>query len=221
VGQNVPFVTGSFTSTCTGDGAQNPFQTIFPETKQLADLQASALNESFVSVKVGDVNGNAVTSSLMTVNDRTDGTLLFDVQDRSVKAGETFTVKYDPDDLEYIALYQDGAHIATARKKYQFAMAVADLNEGEGEIVHKALESRREYWQVLEERREDIDADMRTMGFEAINFRLIHKHALNRMEGEALDNLLEAAAVIPTKTKEKPVRVRLYDDSDADGSIIS
>jgi hypothetical protein len=135
--------------------------------------------------------------------------------------GETFTVKYDPDDLEYIALYQDGAHIATARKKYQFAMAVADLNEGEGEIVHKALESRREYWQVLEERREDIDADMRAMGFEAINFRLIHKDALNRMEGEALDNLLEAAAVIPTKTKEKPVRVRLYDDSDADGSIIS
>ena len=28
VGQNVPFVTGSFTSTGTGDGAQNPFQTI-------------------------------------------------------------------------------------------------------------------------------------------------------------------------------------------------
>ncbi|HEY7776543.1 MAG TPA: type II secretion system protein GspD, partial [Kineobactrum sp.] len=27
-GQNVPFVTGSFTSTGTGDGAQNPFQTI-------------------------------------------------------------------------------------------------------------------------------------------------------------------------------------------------
>ena len=72
----------------------NPFQTIFPETKQLANLQTDALSENFKAMKVGDVNGNAVTSSLVTTNDRTDGTLLFDVQDRSVKAGEVFTVNF-------------------------------------------------------------------------------------------------------------------------------
>ena len=72
----------------------NPFQTIFPETKQIADMQASMMNEHFVSVKVGDVNGNAVASSLTSTEDRTAGTLLFDVEDRAVKAGETFTVNF-------------------------------------------------------------------------------------------------------------------------------
>ncbi|MBK6929473.1 MAG: HYR domain-containing protein [Saprospirales bacterium] len=73
---------------------QNPFQTLFPETKQMADMQSSQLNQDFVSVKVGDVNLNAVTSSLVNADDRTSGELLFDAQDRAVKAGETFTVNF-------------------------------------------------------------------------------------------------------------------------------
>ncbi|MCK6693661.1 MAG: T9SS type A sorting domain-containing protein, partial [Thermoanaerobaculia bacterium] len=72
----------------------NPFMDIFPETKQIADMQVSMFDQDFVAVKVGDVNNNAVTSSLTSVQDRTDGTLLFDVQDRKVKAGETFTVNF-------------------------------------------------------------------------------------------------------------------------------
>ncbi|MCB9316823.1 MAG: HYR domain-containing protein [Lewinellaceae bacterium] len=72
----------------------NPFSTIFPETKQIANMQASMDQEDFVSVKTGDVNGNAVTSSLMSTEDRTAGTLLFDVEDRAVKAGEEFTVTF-------------------------------------------------------------------------------------------------------------------------------
>ncbi|MEQ1744256.1 MAG: hypothetical protein ABMA02_02440 [Saprospiraceae bacterium] len=72
----------------------NPFQTIFPETKQYAGLQSNIFDADFFAVKVGDVNGNAVTSTLMSTEDRTAGTLLFDVQDRTVKAGETFTVNF-------------------------------------------------------------------------------------------------------------------------------
>jgi hypothetical protein len=72
----------------------NPFQTLFPETKQIANMATNQLAEDFWSVKVGDVNGNAVTSSLVSTDDRTAGTLLFDVQDRTVKAGETFTVAF-------------------------------------------------------------------------------------------------------------------------------
>ncbi|MBK9335875.1 MAG: hypothetical protein IPM98_04565 [Lewinellaceae bacterium] len=72
----------------------NPFMTIFPETKQIANLTLDQMVENFVSIKVGDVNGNAVTSSLTSTEDRTAGTLLFDVQDRTVKAGETFTVNF-------------------------------------------------------------------------------------------------------------------------------
>ncbi|MBK9335072.1 MAG: HYR domain-containing protein [Lewinellaceae bacterium] len=57
----------------------NPFQELFPETKQVADLQSILLDQDFVAVKVGDVNGNAVTSSLLSTDDRTSATMLFDV----------------------------------------------------------------------------------------------------------------------------------------------
>jgi len=74
--------------------ANNPFQEIFPETKQIANISSNLTDENFVSVKVGDVNGNAVASSLVSADDRTAGTLLFDVEDRTVATGETFTVNF-------------------------------------------------------------------------------------------------------------------------------
>lgn len=45
VGQNVPFVTGSFTSTGTGDGAQNPFQTIERENVGITLNVTPQINE--------------------------------------------------------------------------------------------------------------------------------------------------------------------------------
>jgi hypothetical protein len=72
----------------------NPFQTQFPETKSVANVQDNQLADDFVAVKVGDVNGTALTNSLMTTDDRTAGTLLFDVEDRAVKAGEVFDVTF-------------------------------------------------------------------------------------------------------------------------------
>jgi len=72
----------------------NPFLDIFPETKSVANVQASHFDDDFVAVKVGDVNMNAVTSSLTQVDDRTTGELLFDTDDRQVKSGEVFTVNF-------------------------------------------------------------------------------------------------------------------------------
>lgn len=57
----------------------NPFQEIFPEIRQITNLQTSALSENFVAIKIGDVSGNALTSSLWSTDDRTAGTALFDV----------------------------------------------------------------------------------------------------------------------------------------------
>ena len=45
VGQSVPFVTGSFTSTGTGDGAQNPFQTIERENVGITLQVTPQVNE--------------------------------------------------------------------------------------------------------------------------------------------------------------------------------
>jgi len=83
----------------------NPFQTIFPEGSLLPDLSPqSPLLHNFIAVKVGDVNGNVVTSSFVPTEDRTPRTLLFDVNPTptlpnregalTVKVGEVFTVVF-------------------------------------------------------------------------------------------------------------------------------
>ena len=72
----------------------NPFKSQFPENKSLAEMQVPMLSENFVAVKVGDVNATAVANSLTSNEDRTTGTLLLDVNDRTVKAGESFEVTF-------------------------------------------------------------------------------------------------------------------------------
>ncbi|MBK7939742.1 MAG: HYR domain-containing protein [Lewinellaceae bacterium] len=72
----------------------NPFQTAFPETKAVSDLQSNQLTDDFVAIKVGDVNNTAMANSLMSTDDRSNGTLLFDVEDRMVKSGEEFAVSF-------------------------------------------------------------------------------------------------------------------------------
>jgi len=72
----------------------NPFETIFPETKTVADIQASTIDDNFVAIKVGDLNGTAVANSLMAADDRTAGTFLFDVEDKTVKQGDVFSISF-------------------------------------------------------------------------------------------------------------------------------
>jgi hypothetical protein len=72
--------------------SDNPFQTAFPETITLQNLQGNTPNQDFVALKVGDINGNAVTNSMMQADTRNQGMLAFDLSDRPVKAGEVFNV---------------------------------------------------------------------------------------------------------------------------------
>ncbi|HOY06878.1 MAG TPA: T9SS type A sorting domain-containing protein [Saprospiraceae bacterium] len=75
----------------------NPFQTLFPENISTQDVQADHLSDDFVGVKIGDVNGTVIANSLQSADERSSGTMLFDVEDRAVKAGETFTVNFKGD----------------------------------------------------------------------------------------------------------------------------
>jgi hypothetical protein len=77
---------------------QNPFTAPLKENISVANALANMTSENFVGVKVGDVNGTAVANSAMVADDRTTGTLLFDVQDRDVKAGEVFDVTFKASD---------------------------------------------------------------------------------------------------------------------------
>lgn len=72
----------------------NPFQTAFPESKTVADIQANAMDDNFVAIKVGDVNSTAIANSFMTGEERSTSTFLFDVEDKAFKAGEVFEVKF-------------------------------------------------------------------------------------------------------------------------------
>ncbi|MCB0531951.1 MAG: proprotein convertase P-domain-containing protein [Lewinellaceae bacterium] len=109
----------------------NPFQTVFPEITQTPDLLGNLPNQDFISVKVGDVNGNAVTSSLISVEDRTSGELLFDVTPtgsrQEIKAGEVFTVNFQANQKV---------------KGYQFTLYFPDMEvlevtpESDGMSVH-------------------------------------------------------------------------------------
>jgi hypothetical protein len=71
----------------------NPFADTIRENMSIANAQSSMV-EDFVGVKVGDVNGSVIANSAMQADDRTNGTLLFDLDDRMLKAGETFDVTF-------------------------------------------------------------------------------------------------------------------------------
>jgi hypothetical protein len=71
----------------------NPWATGFPEIININNLPADALAESFVGVKIGDVNGNASGNQLLGADDRNfDGTLELTTKDVAMKAGENYTV---------------------------------------------------------------------------------------------------------------------------------
>ncbi|HOY07897.1 MAG TPA: T9SS type A sorting domain-containing protein, partial [Saprospiraceae bacterium] len=72
----------------------NPFQSQFPENVAVQNVQGNQLAEDFVGVKIGDVNGTVTANSLQSTDERTSATMLFDVDDRQVKAGEVFTVNF-------------------------------------------------------------------------------------------------------------------------------
>ncbi len=100
----------------------NPFATQFPETKSVANTQVDHLADNFVGVKIGDVNGTAIANTFMSVDDRSTGTLLFDVQDRMVKAGEVFDVTFKG--AEKVQGFQFTMNLA--------GLEVADIVENDG-----------------------------------------------------------------------------------------
>ncbi|MBU6341280.1 MAG: T9SS type A sorting domain-containing protein, partial [Bacteroidetes bacterium] len=88
----------------TFQNANNPFAAAFPESKALSAITGSTLDQDFVSIKVGDVNNNAIANSAMSSDDRSAGTTFFDVNDRAVAAGEEFVVDFKA--AEKMAAYQ-------------------------------------------------------------------------------------------------------------------
>jgi hypothetical protein len=60
----------------------------------VASATSSQFGKDFAGVKIGDVNNSAVANATMPAEERTAGTAIFDLEERTVKAGETFEVTF-------------------------------------------------------------------------------------------------------------------------------
>ncbi|MEH6637430.1 MAG: type II secretion system secretin GspD [Halioglobus sp.] len=93
VGQNVPFVTGSYTNTGTGgDGAQNPFQTIERENVGITLTVTPHINEGDsvvldIAQEVSSLSGLSVVASDLITNERKIQTKVLAQDNRVVVLG--------------------------------------------------------------------------------------------------------------------------------------
>ncbi len=72
----------------------NPFSMPLVETRSVTNILTDHLQEDFVAIKIGDVNGSANANVLGLPEDRSTGSLTFELADRMVQAGEIFTVHF-------------------------------------------------------------------------------------------------------------------------------
>lgn len=86
---------------------KNPWSSPFPEVYNITDLTADMMDMSFVGVKIGDINGNAVPNSLIGTEWRnTAGTLKFQLEDQLLPAGEEVKLAFNASDFKEILGYQ-------------------------------------------------------------------------------------------------------------------
>lgn len=104
VGKSWRFVPSEFEF----ENPANPFTPAFPETRVINPLMDDMMNEGFVSIKVGDVNGSAAynSSSFNGGNNRSGVSFDFVVDEISMKKGNEYKVDFRAADIADIAGYQ-------------------------------------------------------------------------------------------------------------------
>ena len=145
-----------------------------------------------------------------------------DMQFRTQWLGHKFTIKYDPDDLDQIHLYDGDTWIAMAVQKYEAPMALADREEGDGSIISDALDQRRQYINNMARQIREIQDQLEDEGLPVdLDHNILHKDAYNRMESDALDRIIRQTAAKNSLYNTKPnTIIDLYPDEEADGSIV-
>ncbi|MEZ4954536.1 MAG: T9SS type A sorting domain-containing protein [Saprospiraceae bacterium] len=81
----------------------NPWEEVFPEVINFNDVAANVTDADFVAVKIGDVNGSAVTNLAGANEDRSfNGTLVLNAQDKKVNAGEQVVVEITTSEADLV-----------------------------------------------------------------------------------------------------------------------
>lgn len=83
---------------------QNPYS--FPEVINYNNLSDSELNADFIAIKIGDVNGDARTGSLKSIDDRISGLQIVNIENSILKAGEAQTIRFDIEEVADLMGYQ-------------------------------------------------------------------------------------------------------------------
>lgn len=129
--------------------------------------------------------------------------------------GTRFTVKYDPDDLEYICLYYEDKMVGTARQKYEAPMAIVDITDDDTIKIKRSIRSRKDYLQNLESEMEEHRMQVVKNDLpDELSHALLHKDAYNRLEQSILDGQIDQAALNYAGYKKKPTRGGLYEPTD-------
>ena len=84
--------------------ATNPWLETFPEELSLPSLSDDAMQNNFIAVKIGDMNGTASTNGLMGENseERSGDNFNLKIIDRELSANEEITIEILPEDLAKI-----------------------------------------------------------------------------------------------------------------------
>ena len=78
----------------------------FTESLRVLNLDADQMQEDFIAVKMGDVNGTATVNGLSRAETRSGKTLRLQVQDQVLQAGERIEVSIDADNFSSVLGYQ-------------------------------------------------------------------------------------------------------------------
>ncbi|HMO40399.1 MAG TPA: T9SS type A sorting domain-containing protein, partial [Saprospiraceae bacterium] len=85
----------------------NPWSQPFPEVKNINNLAEALINANFIAIKIGDIDGNARTSSIAGTEVRTfKGDFNFQVADAQLVSGNEYTVDFRAADVASILGYQ-------------------------------------------------------------------------------------------------------------------
>lgn len=119
-----------------------------------------------------------------------------DVEFRKAHLGDRFWVRYNPDDLREINLYDYDTRewIATAVQQHEFGALPHEWEEGEGTALRKNLENRRALVEDSIEAAERIRRLMSEEDLEEASFELLHKDELNGIQSAFEEQLIEQQA---------------------------
>ena len=110
--------------------------------------------------------------------------------------GNSFNVRYNPDDLSVIHLYDEqDVWQSKAVAKMEFSAVPSEREEGEGEILHEVLRNRKAYIDGSMAASERLIAQNEANGFTEGNFETLNKDEIDAQDIRILNDITESTGV--------------------------